>query len=270
MVVVRGLAGFTVGIFTFPLLAQVSRAQSYRQRVGWFAGFGSLGWFTGYLLAGLLLSPWLGFAVAGGLFLAGFFVSIGLGEPREQRVGVRSLQRVARENLAVYASYFLRHAGAYCIWIIFPLFLRDELGASMFWIGAIHALNTGSQFVFMGMIGRSARVGEGSRLLHIGLGLSALVFCSYYFASSYLQLLPIQLLLGLAWSSLYVGSLLHLLERNVERATSSGLLGSTISLAAVVGPLLGGVVSQALGMRAVPLVACGLTLLGLGVSKRVR
>jgi len=270
MVVVRGFAGFAVGIFTFPLLAYASRFSHYRERIGWFAGFGSLGWFAGYLLAGVLSSSQLGFTVAGALFFLGLLVSFGLGEVRERKVRMKSFWKVARRNLVVYSAYFLRHVGAYSLWIIFPLFLRDELGATIFWVGAVHALNTGSQFLLMGAIGRMAKRGEGKRLLRVGLGLSALVFFSYYFAISYVQLLPVQLILGLAWSALYVGSLLHLLEHNVERATSTGLLGSTISLAAVVGPLLGGVVSQIFGMRAVALLASGLALGGLAMSKWVK
>lgn len=269
MILMRAFAGFAVGIFTFPLLAHVSGFSRYRERVGWFSGFGSLGWFAGYLLAGVISSHRSGFTIAGLLFLLGALVSIGLGETRERRARIRPFWTVVRKNLAVYSAYFLRHAGAYSLWIIFPLFLRDELGATIFWVGAIHALNTGSQFLFMGTIGRMARRGEGRKLLRAGIGLSAFVFFFYYFATTYLQLLPVQLILGLAWSFLYVGSLLHLIERNVERATSTGLLGSTISMAAVVGPLLGGVVSEIFGMRAVPLFACGLALAGLGVSKRV-
>ena len=270
MVLVRWFAGLSIGVFTFPLLAYISGRSGYRRRVGWFAGFGTLGWFTGYLLGGLLSDWFLAFAVSGLFFFTGFLLSLGFRELREPLVRIRPFWTVVRENSAVYASYLLRHTGAQAMWIVFPLFLREELGASIFWVGLIMALNTGSQFLFMGLIGRTARGGEGGQLLRLGLLLSAVVFASYHFSFSYLQLIPVQLLLGIAWSALYVGSLLHLLEKNVERATSTGVLGSTISLAAVIGPLLGGSISEFFGMRAVFLFACALTLAGLAVSKSIR
>jgi MFS family permease len=182
---------------------------------------------------------------------------------------LRSFWKVIKENSVVYASYLLRHTGAHAIWIVFPLFLIEKLGASLLWVGVLMALNTGSQFFFMGLIGRTAEPDEGRRLLRLGLLLSTVVFVSYYFSSYYLQLVPVQLLLGVAWSSLYVGSLLHLVEKNVERATSTGALGSTISLATMIGPFLGGLISEIFGMRAVFLVASALTLAGLVLSKRM-
>jgi len=47
--------------------------------------------------------------------------------------------------------------------------------------------------------------------------------------------LPVQVLLGVGWGSLYIGSVFHLVKCNAEHATSTGLLGSTMSLSAVVG-----------------------------------
>ena len=60
---------------------------------------------------------------------------------------------------------------------------------------------------------------------------------------------PTQILLGVSWATLYVGSLKFVMERNVERATSTGLLNSVMSICAIIGPLIGGsVVVVALSM----------------------
>jgi MFS family permease len=269
MIAIRWLAGFAVGVFSFPLLAHLAGRFGYQKRIGWFAASGSLGWFAGYIAAGLLRSWVLAFLSSGLSFCLALALSLFLKESREPKVYLRSFWKVIKENSVVYASYLLRHTGAHAIWIVFPLFLIEKLGASLLWVGVLMALNTGSQFFFMGLIGRTAEPDEGRRLLRLGLLLSTVVFVSYYFSSYYLQLVPVQLLLGVAWSSLYVGSLLHLVEKNVERATSTGALGSTISLATMIGPFLGGLISEIFGMRAVFLVASALTLAGLVLSKRM-
>jgi predicted MFS family arabinose efflux permease len=63
---------------------------------------------------------------------------------------------------------------------------------------------------------------------------------------------------------MYVGSLLYLMKNNVERATSSGILGSVINISQVFGALIGGTISLIFGdFRATMVVATILTVLGL-------
>ncbi|MFQ6067875.1 MAG: hypothetical protein ACE5K3_11475, partial [bacterium] len=69
-------------------------------------------------------------------------------------------------------------------------------------------------------------------------------------------------LLAGSWSCLYVGSLLHLTRRNVEKATCIGMLSSVISLAAVTGTLIGGVISELFGFRATMYTAAMLAATG--------
>jgi MFS family permease len=269
MLLIRALAGFSIGIFSFPLLAYVSGLRGYREKVGWYVGFGSLGWFVGYLAAGLLSSPPLAFVLAGCFLAVGFLLSSPLREVGRVKIKISPFLDIVKRNSVLYLSYFLRHTGAQAIWIIFPLYLL-ELGASIFWVGVILGVNTLTQFFVMGFLGRRASRREDKRLIQLGLVFSSIVFLYYYFATSHFQILPAQLLLGVSWGSLYTGSLFYLLERNVEKATSTGVLGSTISLAWIVGPLLGGLVSQAFGMRSVMLMACGLTLSGLVASRHIK
>jgi hypothetical protein len=43
---------------------------------------------------------------------------------------------------------------------------------------------------------------------------------------------------------LYIGSLLYLFDKNEEKATSSALLESAISVAATIGPMAGGMIAE--------------------------
>lgn len=176
--------------------------------------------------------------------------------------------QLLRANRVVYSSFFLRQLGASAVWSMFPIFLARELGASDLWIGVIYATNAMTQFVFMNRFGHAIQ-SNYYRSIELGAALSAAVFMGYFLAQSYVHVFPIQVVLGVSWSLLYVGSLLYLLDRNKEKATSTALLESTISVAAIVGPLAAGAVAELLGIRAVLVFAFCVTLGSFAMSKRL-
>jgi predicted MFS family arabinose efflux permease len=61
---------------------------------------------------------------------------------------------------------------------------------------------------------------------------------------------------------MYVGSLLHLMEHNNERATCTGILSSVINLAVVFRALMGRTISQFLGFKATMYATATLTAIG--------
>jgi predicted MFS family arabinose efflux permease len=196
------------------------------------------------------------FALASLAMAASFLLALRLPPRPEVRVRVPWLPReVIRNNAPAYVAMLLRHTGAAAVWIIFPLYLQ-QLGAGPLEIGVLYFLNTGSQFVFMGFLDRY-RPGP---LVVGGLLASSAVFMLFYAAPVWWLLVPVQLLLALSWALLYVGALAWVMERNVERATSTGLLQSTTSLANVLGPALGGAVAHAAGYDATMVLAAFLSL----------
>ncbi len=260
--------------------------------------FGSLGWFAGTLGAGILEQLMNSdiravFALSGCMFLAGFIVSMRLkalktdvADPAKARPNLSSLSRSAektgsssqsiastiqllRNNKIVYGSFFLRHLGASAVWSIFPIFLAHDLGTSNLWIGAIYSINAITQFIFMNRFG-SLMQSNYYKSIQLGAILSALVFIAYFFSQSYLHVFPIQIILGVSWSFLYVGSLFYLLDKNEEKATSSALLESTISVSAIAGPLIGGVIAEMMGIRNVLLFAFLVNLVGFALSKTLK
>lgn len=242
----RALFGFAAGIYPAALIAY---AYDTQRRPGRFAGWGALGWGAGTLSAGFLGSHREVFLLAALAMAASFLVALRL-EPRpEVRVKVPWLPKdVIRNNFPAYLAMLMRHTGAAAVWIIFPLYLV-QLGASPLTIGFLYFLNTGGQFFFMGFLDRY----PAAPLVVAGLVASSLVFILFYAAPSWWLILPVQLLLALSWALLYVGSLAWVMERNVERATSTGLLQSTTSLANVFGPPIGGALA-AFGGYGLPMV----------------
>lgn len=265
----RGLVGFALGMATAALVALVYETGG---QMGIFSSYGSLGWVAG-ALAGALLQDYrrlfLLSALLSGLALV---FSAGLREP-ESGAGrpVPRLGEVLRRQAHVYAAVFLRHVGAGGVWVLLPLYFA-ELGASRAWIGILWALNFAGQVPAM----RLAEHFNAERIFRFGLLGSFLVFLGYALAGNYVQLIPVQGLLAVAWSCLYVGALLLVLRAGVERGTASGGLVATLNLCEAVGPLWGGAVAQVWSYRAVMGLAAGLSLAGLAVyavrrsSSRVR
>jgi predicted MFS family arabinose efflux permease len=103
---------------------------------------------------------------------------------------------------------------------------------------------------------------NSAKMFQMGLLISALVFAIYGIATNYLQLLPVQMLLAMAWSSIFIGALGYLLKKNNERGTVSGLVYSTSYFSAGLGPFLGGAVAQAWGFVTLMYVGSSLSLLG--------
>jgi MFS family permease len=172
---------------------------------------------------------------------------------------------VFRRNWSAYIPMLLRQVGAHGVWAIYPLFL-EELGATKFWIAIINSINNGTQVLTMRLADRM----QPSRAFAIGLIASSLVFAYHGLATQYWQILPIQVVLAISWAGLWVGASNLLLRAGTEKATSMGILYSANSFSQVLGPIVGGNVSQAFGFRPLMFLASVLSLAGLGLRWRLK
>ncbi len=280
---IRIFAGVATGIYAGALIAKSYEATDKKVVLAGIISFGSLGWFVGTIGAGALKQAFGGdanivFALSGFMFLAGFGISLAMknkdktadpvSENQPAKTDLRNTMQLLRHNKIVYSSFFLRQMGASAIWSIFPIFLAKELGAGDLWIGVIYATNAMTQFIFMNRFG-SLIQSNYYRSMQLGAALSAAVFIAYFASQSYIHIFPIQVVLGISWSFLYMGSLLFLLDRNREKATSSALLESTISIGAIAGPLAGGLIAEMSGLRGVLLFGFLITLGSFAMSRRL-
>lgn len=255
--------GFTFGSFPGALFAY---AYESGRPPGRFASLGSLGWGFGTFLAGVVAAAgssekW-SFVLAALLLLLAFVIASRLRVERRTSLQVPRLPlAVIRRNWPAYAAILVRHTGANMIWVIFPLFLAQDLGMTKFEIGLLYTTNALTQFFVMLLAVDRFR---STRLVSAGLVLSCLTFVTFTVARNFGQMVPTQIALGVSWSFLYVGALKFVLERGVERATSSGLLNSAISISATAGPLLGGAIAQTYGRTAPMFVAAAMAVIALG------
>lgn len=236
LLLARALIGFCLGIFPAALLSHVYEVN---KKIGEFTAFGSLGYAIGSFLAGLIAVYWKIFLLDSVFFFLAFLLALRLEIPKISFKIPFFPKKIIKNNFSLYLSFFLRHSAAHMIWIIFPLYLVS-LGINKFLIGIIYFTNSFSQFFIM----RKIDGFKSRNLVLIGLLLSAGAFYSFTLAKNFPQFLLTQILVAFSWSSLYVGSLGSVMERNVERATAVGLLNSTISLSQILGPFLGGLAAQ--------------------------
>jgi len=268
------LVFFTQSLATSPLFLTLARASiglclgvtsaalmvhnfAGGRSTGQFASFGAMGWLIGSVVAIFLHDYQLLFVLGAAACALAFILSLRLKEQEVRPVVRLKTLQVIRRNIRVYLAFLLRQFGANMVWVIFPLFLTT-LGADKSAIAILAVINTTVQIIAMIFV---EKIRE-SRLFVLGLVFSALVFLGYALATNYLQVIPIQILLAVGWAFLYVGALLLLLRHNEARATSTGVLFSSINLSASLGSLLGGYVAQVLGYQPLMYFALGFCVIG--------
>ncbi len=270
--------GFAAGMFPGALIAY---AHDEGKKMGRFAAWGSLGFGVGNLLISFCaLATWLYGALlfhervyftSAVILAVAFGITLTLPSVPHTAVKVPGFPlNVIKRNRDVYFSFLIRHTGANAVWIIFPLFVLQlspraaDGGPDYTWLGIIYAANSLSQGIIMQFLDRF----DGRKLVAAGELLTVATFVGFYFSQNHIDLLLWSFVLAASWSCLYVGSLKTILTRSPEKATASGLLTSTTSLSAMLGPLLGGVVSHFFGgYRSTILFAALMTVVALVVFK---
>lgn len=256
----RALVGFCLGISSAAMMAYVYEAEGL---VGRFASYGSLGWLSGCVAAASVRNYHALFAVSSATSALAFLLSLSFTEDRGQMVKVSAFPfSLIRSNVRVYVPFFLRCLGSYAIWAVFPLLLVER-GASKSWVAILDGINMAFQVVLMRYVERF----NATRMIATGLIASVVVFVSYGLATHYLHLIPVEVVLAISWSCLWVGALSFLMKRSVERGTAAGLLYSMTYLSSGLGPLIGGFVASRWGYQWVMFVGAGITFAGLVLSQ---
>ena len=261
LIIVRALAGFTIGIYPAALIAYVYES---KESIGKFSSYGSLGWGVGTFIAGIIAVYQDIFILSSFLFFVGFLISLGMPKASHRRIEVPVFPiTLIRQNLRIYLPFFLRYVGAALIWTILPLYLV-ELGATMLWIGVLYTINTLTQFIVMRRLDKY----DNESLIRAGLLLSIVALFAHSIASNPVEMIPVQVLVGLSWSLLYVGSISALTENNIERATVSGILQSLMCLALIFGPVASGMITSVYDFKVTMYLGALLSLLGFLVYVR--
>jgi MFS family permease len=263
LIIVRAAVGFALGI---AVAATITYAFECGANMGKYSSYGSLGWIFGAAASAMVgdieLLFWLSFLFC----LIAFFISLAFQKmPSHKFSKPPNLWLVMRRDYRVYLAVFLRHLGASAVWVIFPLYLVS-IGLDHFWIGLLWGVNFVVQFLVMRQLERFSEF----KTFFYGQVLSVFVFTAYAFFTSRFSLVILQVILGVAWSCLYVGALLIVLRAGKEKGTAGGIFQSTLNLCNAIGPLLGGLIAQGWGYRGVMLFAAALCVGGMFVTVPAR
>ena len=258
LIIARAAVGFALGI---AVAATITYAFECGANMGKYSSYGSLGWIFGAAASAMVgdieLLFWLSFLFC----LVAFFISLAFKKaPTHKFSRPPNMWLVMRRDYRVYLAVFLRHLGASAVWVIFPLYLVS-IGLDNFWIGLLWGVNFVVQFLVMRQLERFSEF----KTFFWGQVLSVIVFLAYAFLTNRFSLIILQMVLGVAWSCLYVGALLIVLRGGKEKGTAGGIFQSTLNLCNAVGPLLGGLIAQGWGYRGVMLFAAALCVGGMFV-----
>ncbi len=265
----RAFAGAGFAAVAMALVSGVSPRRRRGRNLSYITSARSLGLMLGKLAAGALLAWWGfrgSFAALTALPLLGLLALIPLPhtearrEPR-RRATLRSLRDWGL--LSLFLGALFRQMGTTGFFAFIYVYMAD-LGIPAGAMGALAALNHAVQVLGMLLFGRmSDRVGR--RIVFLGgFGLSVLVPVVFALSRGPGGIAAGFALLGIAFSSLYIGSTAHLgdvvpLERQGEIL---GLFDSTRALGGMLGPVLSGALAPLLGLRGAFAAMAGVSGIG--------
>ncbi len=170
------------------------------------------------------------------------------------------------KNINIYLPLVFRHSGAAMIWLFFTYILLNYYHLDLKAIGILNAINIVVQTfsnpllaIFVYKINKKL---ISFILVIFGYFLSALYFILFYFVKDFHLLCILQVLLGLSFSSLYLGNIENLILNNKEKITALSLLSSVMSLSNLIGSFLGTILFN-LGYKFMFFVAFILSFLAL-------
>jgi MFS family permease len=263
LLLIRCFQGLCMGVVSAALTAYTYEFQA---QIGRYVSFGSLGVLFGDITAAIVQNYHAIFITSTVISVVALLFSLRLTENKNRKMTSVALPLpLLKANWRVYLSFFLRQTGASGVFAVLPLLLAS-IGASRTWIALINGTNMLTQFIAMRFVERINPV----KAFRIGLLLGAVVFAIYGTLRVYQFFIPVQILLGITWSLLYIGVLVYLMRRNPERGSVSGLLFSTQNIAWSIGSFAAGGIAQVLGYSAVMFVGAGMSLVAALTSRGMK
>ncbi len=189
--------------------------------------------------------------------------------PREARPAIqpRKLAWHALREAGLTRLYFgtiLRQFSTNGAFALLYVYMGKELGISPILMGTVSSLNTLTQVVALVAFGWVAdRVGRRHVFL-LGFAMSTILPCVLAVARNVPMMALSFVILGIAFSSLYIGSTAHIGDRvPPERlGTMLGLFEMARGLGGLLGPLLAGAIVPLIGFRGMFLTMAGVSGIG--------
>ena len=266
----RSFAGAGLAAVGMALISSLSSQRNRGRNLSYITAARSAGLMAGKLAAGGILG-WLGFrgsfSILAAVPLIGLLILLPLPPARpsspnaSRRAGFGLL--LDKDLLPLFAGALLRQMGTTGFFAFIYVYMA-ELGIAPGTMGLLAALNHAIQVAGMLLFGRISDV-VGRRVVFLtGFGLSFLVPLVFAAARDPWGIGLGFGLLGVAFSSLYIGSTSYLGDRvSIERQGEiMGLFDSSRALGSMLGPLVSGALAGPVGLRGAFLAMAGVSALG--------
>jgi len=245
--------GFTT--ITMAIVSEASAVARRGRNLSYVTSARSLGFALGAIASGFVLDR-LGFQ--GGFAVMATLPLLGIGFlfllPRREAVSSPMMQKgswkvALSSGLAdLYMSTILRQMAIHGTFSLLPIYMAF-LGIPATQMGLVTALNTLTQVAALIGFGRLAdRIGR-RRIFMLGFALSALTPCVFTVARNAAGMAIGYAVLGLSFSSLYIGSTAHIGDHVPEgrQGAMLGLYETSRGVGGFVGPLLAGAITPFVG-----------------------
>ena len=262
-------AGVASGIMVPSMIAYTYEANHEKKRALTVISFHALGWLAGTAAAGIVNDIKLTFLISGVFFLIGLLFTIKMPNTlQEKELTPGTTKNIIIKNKFLFISLLLRHIGASAVWTIFPIMLMEKLGAELYQISIVYVANTLAAFVLMNLMASKIKISNVAKF-KIGTGSTTFVFVGLALINDWWMAMPFMALVGITWALLYIGGSFHLMENN-PRSTSTGIFSSTISIGAVVGPIIAGAIAFAFNYVSVMYFAITIIIVAFVVSLKIK
>ncbi|HUT05152.1 MAG TPA: MFS transporter [Nitrosopumilaceae archaeon] len=262
-------AGISSGIMIPAMIAYTYESNQEKRKVATVISFHALGWMAGIIAAGIVNDVKIIFIVSSIFFIIGFLISFKLPNiisKKELEPG--TTKKIIQKNKFLFLSLLLRHIGAASVWTILPIMLMEEFGAELYQISIVYISNTLAAFVLMNLMANKIHISNVTKF-KMGIGVTTFVFVGLSLITDWWMAMPFMALVGGTWAFLFIGGNFHLMENN-PRSTSTGIFSSTLSIATVVGPIIGGSIAFVLGYGSVMYFAIAIILCAFVVSLKIK
>lgn len=293
IIILRALIGIVFPAFSTPLLALISEHSSTTRRGGdisWYNASRALGRMVGLIIAGyltvffLLSSLFRQFAlfvllsILPVFFLPDKFLEISFPKPhlllkemKSRIFPVKEGESLLRKNglIFLYVSITLRVICIVGFASFLPLYITEELGYSLQFLGVFSAVGSGIMIFGMLLAGHSADILGRKRIILMGLFLSSLTPIFYHFGQSFSWLLwSGRVAHSFGYSFLISGSTAFVgdIARKREQGALMGWIRMAFSIGGVIGPLIMGLVLEPLNYAGSAFLMSSFAFLGMVIA----
>jgi MFS transporter, DHA1 family, multidrug resistance protein len=266
--VVRSMMFAGVATVSIAVVSASSLPQRRGKNLSYISSARAFGFAAGNILAGFVLDRF-GYSPSFILFTLLAIVAFGIvwflpnENPVQRKEKIGAWKAIFSSGLFdLYLATALRQMAIFGTFALLYVYM-ESIGIPIALMGVVSASNTATQVLAILLFGWLAdRVGR-RRIFMLGFFLSAVTPLVFVFATNVPGTIAAYVTLGIAFSSMYVGSAAYIGDRvpHERHGQMLGLYESSRALGGLFGPVLAGVITPVIGFKGMFIVMAGIATL---------